>query len=37
MGILDWHRHTELMHASYAWVLRELVRLKDAGHGSPGT
>jgi NTE family protein len=34
MGILDWHRHTELMHASYAWVLGELVRLRKSGQGS---
>ena len=24
MGILDWHRHTELMHTSYQWAMREL-------------
>ena len=32
MGILDWHRHTELMEATYRWALHELARLQAAGH-----
>ena len=32
MGILDWHRHTELMDSSYRWGLREMARLKAEGH-----
>ena len=24
MGILDWHRHTELMDTTYRWGLREM-------------
>jgi NTE family protein len=32
MGILDWSRHTELMHLAYQWALRELPRHKEAGH-----
>jgi NTE family protein len=39
MGILDWHRHTELMDRTYRWGLREAARLKAEGHpvfgGSP--
>jgi NTE family protein len=32
MGILDWHRHTELMEQTYRWGLREAARLKGDGH-----
>ncbi len=32
MGILDWHRHTELVESAYRWGLRELARLRAAGH-----
>ena len=32
MGILDWHRHTELMDSSYRWGLREMARLKAERH-----
>lgn len=32
MGILDWHRHTELMDSTYRWGLREVARLKAEGH-----
>jgi NTE family protein len=32
MGILDWHRHTELMDATYRWGLREMARLKAERH-----
>ena len=32
MGILDWHRHTELMEATYHWALHELARLQAEGH-----
>src|SRR5581483_3501796 len=39
MGILDWHRHTELMDRTYRWGLGEAARLKAQGHpvfgGSP--
>ena len=31
MGILDWHRHTELMTATYHWAMVELARLKAEG------
>jgi NTE family protein len=32
MGILDWHRHTELFEDAYRWGLEEIARLKEAGH-----
>ena len=32
MGILDWHRHTELMDRTYRWGMREMARLKGEGH-----
>jgi len=32
MGILDWHRHTELMDRTYRWAMREIARLKADGH-----
>lgn len=32
MGILDWHRHTELVANAYSWGLKEMARLKKAGH-----
>ena len=32
MGILDWHRHTELMDRTYRWAIHELARLKAVGH-----
>jgi NTE family protein len=32
MGILDWHRHTELMDRTYRWGLREIQRLMTEGH-----
>ena len=32
MGILDWHRHTELTDSTYRWGLREMARLKAEGH-----
>jgi NTE family protein len=32
MGILDWHRHTELMDRTYRWGLAEVARLRAAGH-----
>jgi NTE family protein len=32
MGILDWHRHTELMDRTYRWAMREVVRLRAEGH-----
>ena len=28
MGILDWHRHTELMDRTYRWGMREVARLQ---------
>jgi NTE family protein len=36
MGILDWHRHTELMTASYYWAMAELARLKAEGRWGAG-
>jgi hypothetical protein len=32
MGILDWHRHAELAEDAYRWGLKEIARLKEAGH-----
>jgi len=32
MGILDWHRHTELVDKTYRWCLREMARLRSEGH-----
>lgn len=32
MGVLDWHRHTELMDRAYRWTMREAARLKAEGH-----
>jgi NTE family protein len=32
MGILDWHRHSELVDRTYRWALGEVARLKAAGH-----
>ena len=31
MGILDWHRHTELMDNTYRWGMREVARLRAEG------
>jgi hypothetical protein len=36
MGMLDWHRHTELMDASYRWAMREIARLRAEGHAVLG-
>jgi hypothetical protein len=37
MGILDWHRHTELADSTYRWGLQEIARLKAAdGHPALG-
>jgi NTE family protein len=32
MGILDWHRHAELVRNAYWWGLEEVQRLKRARH-----
>lgn len=32
IGILDWHRHTELAKGAYRWGLEEIARLRKAGH-----
>ena len=32
LGILDWHRHTELMQSTHLWALHELARLQADGH-----
>lgn len=32
MGVLHWHRHTELMDLAYRWTLREVARLRNEGH-----
>jgi len=32
MGILDWHRHTELVEDTYRWGLDEIARLMGEGH-----
>jgi len=37
MGILDWHRHTELADTTYRCGLREMARLNVEGHPALGT
>jgi NTE family protein len=37
MGILDWHRHTELMDRTYRWGMREVARLRAEGHPVMGS
>ncbi len=32
MGILDWHRHTELFERAYRWGVDEIARLRIAAH-----
>jgi NTE family protein len=32
MGILDWHRHSELVEQTYKWGLGEVARLRAEGH-----
>ncbi len=32
MGVLDWHRHTELMERTYRWALEEVARLRAEGN-----
>jgi NTE family protein len=32
MGIMDWHRHTELVDRTYRWGMREIARLTAEGH-----
>jgi NTE family protein len=32
IGILDWHRHTELVRNAYWWGLEEIGRLRKAKH-----
>jgi len=32
MGILDWHRHTELVDTTYRWAVSEVARLRAEGH-----
>jgi NTE family protein len=32
MGILDWHRHAELVEGAYRWGLDEMARLSEADH-----
>ena len=32
MGILDWHRHTEMMEAAHRWGLSEITRLQAEAH-----
>jgi NTE family protein len=36
MGILDWHRHTELMDRTYRWGMREILRLRAEGNAVLG-
>jgi hypothetical protein len=36
MGILDWHRHSELMESTYRWAMGEVARLKVEGHPALG-
>jgi NTE family protein len=32
MGILDWHRHSDLVETTYRWCLAEMARLRVDGH-----
>jgi NTE family protein len=32
MGVLDWHRHSELMQDAYAWARSRLGELREQGH-----
>ncbi len=32
MGILDWHRHTEVFADAYRWGLEEVARLRTSDH-----
>ncbi|HEU4380460.1 MAG TPA: patatin-like phospholipase family protein [Hyphomicrobiaceae bacterium] len=32
LGLLDWHRHSELMQGTYQWAVHELARIQAAGH-----
>jgi NTE family protein len=32
MGVLDWHRHSELAEADFGWALEELGRIRSQGH-----
>lgn len=34
MGILDWHRHTELADLTYRWGMREIARRMTEGHSA---
>jgi NTE family protein len=36
MGVMDWHRHTELMDDTYRWGLREVARLRAEGCAALG-
>ncbi len=36
MGLLHWHRHSELMQKAYAWTRAELARLGGEGHPALG-
>jgi NTE family protein len=37
MGILDWHRHTELMEAAHHWGRSEIARLQAEAHPALAT
>jgi hypothetical protein len=32
MGLLDWHRHGELVDTAYRWTLGEMARLARERH-----
>ena len=36
MSILDWERHSELMHQSHAWGRNEITRHRAEGHAALG-
>ena len=36
IGVLDWHRHTELMDRAYRWGLAEVARLRVGGECGAG-
>jgi len=37
MGILDWHRHTELKEAAHSWAKDEIGRLQAEAHPALAT
>ena len=36
MGLLDWHRHADLVAATYEWTAGAIARAKADGHRALG-